>query len=44
VPNDFINVGPKATRETLARAGYPLLSGEDVVRAIALVGGTPEED
>jgi hypothetical protein len=26
------------------RAGYPLLSGEGVVRAIDLVGGTPEED
>ena len=34
VPNDFMDVGPKTTRETLARAGYPLLSGEGVVRAI----------
>jgi hypothetical protein len=30
----LLDVGPEATRETLARAGYPLLSGEGVVRAI----------
>jgi hypothetical protein len=34
VPNDFMDVGPEATRETLARAGCTLLSGEGVVCAI----------
>jgi hypothetical protein len=43
VPNDFMDVGPQATRETLARAGYPLLSG-GASSARSPWSATPEED